>query len=160
MGKSNLQASLEKKYAVWCGELLEVQKQIVKIEESHAELTTLRERAAALEQLVSNAKGIFSEVNPKWDPQTVKPTRPGAYKLPFEIGTVSKDSMTILRESEKPLPSREIAHMILKRHNIADADWQLVDRVRSAVDACMRSRRGKFVQGEGEYPIYWSIMPA
>ncbi|APG62883.1 hypothetical protein LPB140_08875 [Sphingorhabdus lutea] len=160
MGKSNLQASLEKKYAVWSGELLEVQKSITKIEESHAELSVLRSRATRLEDLVSNAKNIFFEVNPEWDAEQIKPIRPGRYALPFEIGTVSKDCMTILRENDRPMPSREIGKMILERHNIADADWQLVDRVRGAVDACMRSRRDKYVKGEGEYPIYWSIIPA
>jgi hypothetical protein len=48
------------------------------------------------------------------------------------------------------MASREIAKLILERQNIIDADWQLLDRVRSAVDACMRSRRGKYVQAEGE----------
>jgi hypothetical protein len=160
MGKSNLQASLEKKYAAWSGELLEVQKQILKIEESHAELSQLRTRAAKLEELVGNAKSIFFEVNPEWDGDQVKPLRPGSYTLPFEIGTVSKECMTILREYDKAMTSREIAKLILERQNIIDADWQLLDRVRSAVDACMRSRRGKYVQAEGEYPIYWSIIPA
>lgn len=160
MGKSNLQASLEKKYAAWSGELLEVQKKIAKIEESHDELKELRTRATNLEDLLTNSKGIFSEVNPEWDPEQVKPIRPGKYSLPFEIGTVSKDCMTILRETGKPMTSREVAKMILERHNLTEEDWQLVDRVRSAVDACMRSRRGKYVKGEGEYPIYWSIFPA
>lgn len=158
MGKSNLQASLERKFAAWCGELLDVQKQITKIEESHTELVALRARASALEGLVNNAKAIFHEVNPSWDPEAVTPSRSNVYKLPFPIGTISKECMTILRESEKPLPSREIAHEIISRQNIADADWQLVDRVRSAVDACLRSRRNKYVKGEGEYPIYWSIL--
>lgn len=160
MGKSNLQASLEKKYAAWSGELLEVHKQILKIEESHAELSQLRTRAAKLEELVGNAKSIFFEVNPEWDGDQVKPLRPGSYTLPFEIGTVSKECMTILREYDKAMTSREIAKLILERQNIIDADWQLLDRVRSAVDACMRSRRGKYVQAAGEYPIYWSIIPA
>lgn len=159
MGKSNLQASLEKKYAGWSGELLAVQKQIVEIEQAHAGLTALRARATKLEQLVGNAQSIFLEVNPDWDAEAVKPVRPGAYALPFEIGTVSKDSMTILRESDEPMSSRQIARLILERQNIVDADWQLVDKVRSAVDANMRSRRDKYVKGEGEYPIYWSIMP-
>jgi hypothetical protein len=160
MGKSNLQASLEKKFAAWSGELLDVQKQIQKILESHVELQALQARAAKLEALVGNAKSIFEEVNPDWDADQVKPVRPGTYTLPFEIGTVSKECMTILREQDKPMTSREIAKMILERQNIEADDWQLMDKVRSAVDACMRSRRDKYVKGEGEYPIYWSIIPA
>jgi len=112
MGKSNLQASLEKKYAAWSGELLEVQKQILKIEESHAELSQLRTRAAKLEELVGNAKSIFFEVNPEWDGDQVKPLRPGSYTLPFEIGTVSKECMTILREQPREANWRRRGHLI------------------------------------------------
>ena len=160
MGKSNLQASLEKKYAAWSGELLEVQKQIHKIEESHVELLQLRSRATKLEELVGNAKSIFVEVNPEWDADLVKPVRLNAYTLPFEIGTVSKECMTILRVYDTAMTSRKIAKLILERQEIVNADSRLLDKVRSAVDSCMRSRRGKYVQAEGEYPIYWSIIPA
>jgi hypothetical protein len=158
MGKSNFQAGLEKKFASWSGKLIDIQRQIAKIEESHTELDKLRSRAQALEGLIDNAKSIFLEVNPSWDPEAVKPSRSNVYKLPFVIGTISKDSMTILRESNKSLPSREIAKLIMERNEVADKSWEMVDRITSAVDACMRSRRNKYVKGEGEYPIYWSIL--
>ncbi|WP_432815114.1 hypothetical protein [Sphingorhabdus sp.] len=160
MGISNLQASLEKKYAAWNGELLDVQKQIQEIERSHVELSTLRARAARLEHLVANATGIFFEVNPEWNAEGVKPVRAGTYGLPFEIGTVSKDCMTILREEDKPMTSRQIAKMIVARHGLDSSDWELVQRICSTVDGNMRKRRDKHVKGEGEWPIYWSILPA
>ncbi len=160
MGVTNLQASLEKKFAVWNGELLEVQKQILAIEQSHAELSVLRARANQLQLLVENATGIFFELNPAWDAEQVQPIRPGTYGLPFEIGTVSKDCMTILREQGRAMTSREIAKLIVERHSLDQKDWQMLERIRSAVDANMRKRRNKYVKGEGEWPIYWSIIPA
>ena len=128
MGKNNLQASLEKKYAPWSGELLEVQKQILKIEEWHAELSQLWTRAANLEELFGNAKNIFFEVNSEWDGDQVKPLRPGSYTLPFEMGTVSKECITILREAHRPGgPASRCGSAIARRrpHQVEFRDAQL-----------------------------------
>lgn len=158
MGRSNLQASLEKKYAGWRGELLVVQNKIANIEASQQELVQLRERQEKLNDLVMHTEAIFGEVNPDWDPETVTAVKPGTYNLPFEIGTATREALSILRETGIPSTSRQLAKNVLERQGIHDAEWTVVDSVRGAIDVSFRKKRDKYVKGEGSWPIYWSIL--
>lgn len=158
MGKSNLQTSLERKYASWRGEQKELDAEIKKIEAEYEALDVKRDRLSHLGRLVECSEVIFAEIAPELDPHKIRLKIAKRYKLPFEPGIVTREALDILRTASEPISSRRIARMILERHGMADADSNLVDEVRSAVDASLRGKRGKVVEGIGEYPIKWRVI--
>jgi hypothetical protein len=158
MTTKNIRGPLERKFGTWKGELLSVQEKIAKFEAFQQELPELREREAKLHELLAHIEGILREMNPKWDPEQIKAVKPGGYKLPFEIGTATRVALTILREQGNKQTSRQLAKGVLEREGILNPDAETVDRVTSAIDRSMRSKKDIYVKGEGSWPIYWSIL--
>lgn len=158
MSTKNIRAPLERKFGGWKGELLSVQEKISKIEALQEELPDLRAREARLHELLGHIEGILREMKPDWDPSHIKVARTGTYKLPFEIGTATRVALTILRETQKPHTSRQLANGVLDREGILEPDSETLERVVSAIDRSMRDKRDVYVKGEGSWPIYWSIL--
>ena len=157
MGKSNLQWALERKYAGWRGESIVLQKEIDRIIEEFSTIDDKKARIAKLIDLIRSSETIMAEIAPEWSRDTAKVEKPNVYKLPFEIGTTTRLALDILRRSAVPMSARMVAQQLVEEAGLAADDKDLTDRVRTAVDSTLRGKRGKLVEGTGDYPVYWSI---
>ena len=156
MGVSNLKVGLSRKYASWAGEKIKLQREIAKIKEAIASLDEKEGRVERIDRLLECSSVILSEIDPKWDPELVKPSLPKGKKLPYDPGLVTRWAMDFIREAERPFSSLEIAKHIVQTQGGDVDDPDLVDRVRGAVDNSLRAKLGKYVRYVSQRPTMWA----
>lgn len=159
MAVSNLKTSLVRRYQDWKGERQALDKQIDEIIRAYETLDEKRKRTERLDLLLDSVTVIMDELYPEWKPETAKPTRMKATKLPFEIGAVTRWCFDILRDSPEPLRSRTIAEKIMEMNSLDLDDTDLVERIRVAADASLRSHQKKGnVESIDSWPSRWRIV--
>ncbi len=78
----------------------------------------------------------------------------------FTRGAMVRTALDILRESDKPLSSRELALLALHRQGISNADNALVQLVRNSLTNCLAKKEKVGSVAGGGYPKRWSIPKA
>jgi len=163
MGESNLRAALERKYAMFKGELGDKRQRIEYIESLfHHELPQLTEREQKLNRLIDCAEELLKEINPSFAPEKVRPIKPNVHKAPTAIGQISKVTLDILRESKIALTTREIANEIVVREALGDVSETDHKRLRNSIDATLRDKLDKgLVTNDGsKFARKWRICTA
>jgi hypothetical protein len=155
MGITNLKAGLSRKFAVWTGERIHLEREIVKITEIAATLDQKRERVERLNTLIKCSREIMAELDPNWDAADVKPSPPNQKKLPYPDGMVTRWAMQLIREADRPFSSLELAQKIVERESPGTDDHDLLNRVREAIDASLRKKLGKYVRYTQTRPTLW-----
>lgn len=158
MGVSNLKVGLSRKYSAWAGERIKLNREIEKIHEVMAQLPEKAARVERLEELLECSKVLMSELDPNWDPETVRPSLPKGKKLPYDPGLVTRWAMDFIRGAKRPFSSAEIAKHIVETQGGDPLDYDLVDRVRGAVDASLRTKIGKYVEYASVRPTTWRVI--
>jgi hypothetical protein len=76
----------------------------------------------------------------------------------FKRGTVLRHALDVLRQSQKPMRTREITECMLAARGIAGADPKAVSNLSGSVLASLRNYEGKgvFMAGEGT-PAKWRL---
>lgn len=156
MGVSNLKVGLSRKYSAWAGEKIKLNREIDKIREAMATLDEKVARVERIDTLLECSRVIMSELDPKWDPEAVKPTLPKGKKLPYDPGLVTRWAMDFIREANRPFSSIEIARHIVQAQGDDVEDPDLVDRVRGAIDNSLRAKLGKYVRYVSQRPTLWA----
>lgn len=163
MGESNLRAALERKYAMFKGELGDKRQRIEYIESLfHDELPKLTEREQRLNRLIDCAEELLKEINPSFVPEKVRPIKPHVHKAPTAIGQISKVTLDILRESTIALTTREIADEIVEREQLRDVSETDHKRLRNSIDATLRDKldRGLVTNDGSKFARKWRICTA
>lgn len=159
MGLTNLKENLQRKFADWLGERQDLEKHIAEVTAAYEALTEKRERLQTVEELLASTKVIMKEIAPHWRPETIRPSRKNAMKLPFKPGEVTRMAFDIMRREARPMGSREVAELVVAEKGHDPEDRMLVDQVKIAVDASLRSKKGEFVDTQGEgYSRTWFII--
>lgn len=158
MGLSNLRTNLERKFSDWLGERESIEKDIQEIEAAYTTLDAKRERLESVELLLKSTKVIMTEIAPTWNPASIKPSRKNASKLPFDSGVVTRSAFDVMRQENRPMTAREIAKIVVEQKGFDAEDGDLVTRVKTAIDASLRAKDGKFVEGSKGYGKKWTII--
>lgn len=163
MGESNLRAALERKYALFKGELGEKRQRIEYIESLfREELPRLTEREQRLHRLIECAEEILKEINPSFSPEKVRPVKPHVHKAPTAVGQIAKVTLDILRESEVSLTTRQIADGIVVSEGLGEISESEHKRLRNSVDATLRDKlgRGLVTHDGAKFARKWRICTA
>ena len=159
MGLTNLKENLQRKFADWLGERQDLEKHIADVTAAYEALVEKRERLDAVEALLESTKVIMKEIAPHWKPDTIRPSRKNAMKLPFKAGEVTRMAFDVMRREARPMGSRVIAELVVAEKGLDTTNRMLVDQVKIAVDASLRSKKGQFVDTDGEgYARSWFII--
>ena len=115
MGVSNLKTGLLRKYAAWCGERIQLQRKIAKIEAEYETLSEKRDRVSRLEDLAEASITIMGELDPEWKPSDTPPKLPKAQRIPFEHGATTVAAFSIMRELGRGTNPAELAPLVIER---------------------------------------------
>lgn len=157
MGVTNLKIGLERKYSTWLGEKKQVDKDVAEILNAYTKLAAKQLRADQLTKLIESSEIILREIAPNWDPKKVKAKLPRDWTRSFPTGSITRWTYDILRVSDEPMTSRDIALKIAADNDCDIEDKDNVERIRQAVDAHLRKKTGVTVEKIGEYPCYWTL---
>ena len=155
MGKTNLQHSLEKKFAALSGQLEEAHANIARIRREQAKLPELEARIPKLEALIASAAMLLKDTNDEWAPEQTPAIKPWTHTLPVPFGSCGRRGMEVLRQANRPMTGRQIATEVLHQSGNENVDDKTLLRTTNAIDACLRSHRGKTVISSGKYPAQW-----
>ncbi len=158
MGVSNLKVGLLRKYAAWCGERIQLEKKIARIEEEYQSLGEKRERVSRLNDLTTASIVIMDELDPKWSPDKTPPRLPKAQRISFEHGATTVTAFAIMRELDRGTNPAELAPLVIHRLGGDVSDDDLRDAVKTAIDASLRSAKDE-VRMISRRPTRWEIIP-
>ena len=158
MGVSNLKTGLLRKYAAWCGERIQLEKKIVKIEAEYETLDDKRQRVSRLDDLTKASISIMGELDPKWKPDDTPPKLPKVQRIPFEHGATTVTAFSIMRELRRGTNPAELAPMVIERLGGNANDEDLRDAVKAAIDSSLRSAKEE-VRIVCKRPTRWEIIP-
>jgi hypothetical protein len=74
MGVTNLTYTLTKRYAGLSGQVLKLRRRIAETERVHSTLPELRTQVAKKQDELVHIAAVMHQVDPDWDPKSVKPT--------------------------------------------------------------------------------------
>jgi CHASE1-domain containing sensor protein len=155
MGMTNLHLSLEKKYAALVGDLENVRANIARIEREQMKLPDMQSRILELEALVESAANLLKSITPDWTPDHIEPAKPWTHTLPIPFGSCGRRALAILRESQTGMTTRQLAVEVLRGVGVEEPDRLVIRKTTVAVEASLRSHRGKTVESSGKYPAQW-----
>lgn len=155
MAVKNLKVGLSRKFASWSGEQIQLEREILKITAMAATLEEKRDRVERLKVLLSCSQELMSELDPGWDPASVKPSPPHQRKLPYANGMVTRWAMQLIREATGPFSSVDLAEKIVEMRGGDRSDPDLLDRVRDAIDTSLRKKLGVYVRYTQTRPTLW-----
>ncbi len=158
MAITNLQIGLQRKYARWLGERIELQKDIKAIEDAVETLDAKKQRLARVEKLAEAIEFVFSELDPKWDPKSVQPQMTNRQVLPWEHGATTTTAYDIIRELGEPISTLELSKLTIARLGGDPDDRDILDRVRSNLDASLRNAK-EHIRNVGGRPSRWQVIP-
>jgi hypothetical protein len=156
MAPSNLKIGLQRRYARWLGESLQLTKDIKDIEEAAASLEEKKQRLTRIADLTRATETLMSELDPDWKPEDVLPQKTNKQVLPFEHGAVTSMAFDILRELSEPISTLELSKLTLARLGSDPNDPDLLDRVRSNLDNSLRNAKD-YIENVGGRPSRWKI---
>ncbi len=157
MGRTNFKYGLEQKLAATLGELQLTEAEVARVEFLAATLSSLRNKARDLHELVGHLSAILKNVDPEWTPEDgPKPVVPNVHKAPTKMGHATRLALETLRDAEKPLTVRDIVEEVVVRQGLMDVTEQQFTALRNAVNAGLRGHRDtKVVYRDGQYPQRW-----
>ena len=156
MAPSNYTTGLQRQYARWLGERLQLTKDIKQIEEAVALLDEKKQRLARIAELTHATEKLMSELDPAWRPEKIQPHLTNRQVLPWEHGATTTTAFDIIRELDEPISTLELAKKTIARLGSDPEDPDLLDRVRSNLDNSLRNAKD-YIQNVGGRPSRWKI---
>jgi hypothetical protein len=158
MAASNYTTGLQRQYARWLGERLQLTKDIKQIEEAVALLDEKKQRLARIAELTLATETLMSELDPAWRPEKIQPHLTNRQVLPWEHGATTSTAFEIIRELGEPISTLELAKKTIARLGSDPEDPDLLDRVRSNLDNSLRNHSA-YIKNVGGRPSRWQIIP-
>lgn len=158
MAITNLKTGLLRKYARWCGEQIQLDKEVIRIEAEYQTLEEKRDRLVKVKSLQDAACILMSELDPKWKPADTQPMLTNKQQLPWEHGSATRTAFAIIRDLETPVSTLELSKLTIEKLGHDPSDPDLIDRVRSNLDNSLRNAK-KYVRNTGGRPSRWEIIP-
>lgn len=159
MAVSNYTTGLQRRYARWLGERLQLSKGIKQIEESLVSLEEKKQRLARIDELTQATETLMSELDPDWKPENIQPQLTNRQVLPWEHGATTSTAFDIIRDLEKPISTLELSKLTITRLGGDPSDPDLLDRVRSNLDNSLRNAKA-YIRNVGGRPSRWKVISA
>lgn len=158
MGVTNLTFTLTKRYAGLSGQILKLRRRIAETERMHSTLPDLRRLVAQKQDELVHIAAVMSQVNPDWDPKSVKPIRPHAYGLPFKYSECTSLAYDVLRESGRWMTIREVTLKVFEKAGFK-LNPALYQRAASNIGRGFHRRlsRGEVEWDQSPYPQRWRV---
>lgn len=156
MAISNYQIGLQRQYARWLGERIQLNKDIKKIEEAIESLEEKKQRLAKLDELTQATETIMFELVSDWDPNAVEPQMTNKQVLPYEHGLLTATAFDVIRDLEEPVSTLELSKLTLARLGGDPNDSDILDRVRSNLDQSLRKSKDH-IENVGGRPSRWKV---
>lgn len=139
------------------GELIAKREEVDRVERLVDSLPALRDRVWELQTLIEATETLIKSIKPDWQRDTIDPVRPFVHQIPIKLGEAGRKGMEVLRTATKPMTTREIAEEVLRRERLTDVNLATRERIRNAIDASLRKRRGSVVDSDGSWPQRWAV---
>ena len=128
----------------------------------HAEiagkLKANKQEAATFRANLKHVGAVIQLLEPGFDLRSIIPKRPHAPNRWFGRGECLQRALNVLRVSDKPLTSRQIAVLVLQARGVSEMKPALIDKTARAVYAGLQFRRGKSVVAHDDtMPTRWSL---
>lgn len=158
MAISNYKIGLQRQYARWLGERIQLDKDVKQIEEAYETLVEKKQRLTRINVLTDATETLMSELDPDWDPNKIVPQKTNRQHLPWEHGATTNTAFDIIRDLSAPISTLELAKLTIARLGSDPGDPDLLDRVRSNLDNSLRKAEA-YIRNTGGRPSRWEIIP-
>jgi hypothetical protein len=128
----------------------------------HAEiagkLKASKQEGATIRANLKHVGAVIQLLEPGFDLRSIIPKKPHPINRWFARGECLQRALNVLRVSDKPLTSRQIAILVLQDRGVSDATESLIKKTTRAVYASLLYRRGKSVSIHNDtMPTRWSL---
>lgn len=155
MGRSNLRASLRKRYAHLTGKRDDLVIKIERTKRDQEQLPKMEAELPKLDGLVAAAQALLRDNDPDWDPSHTPAIRPWTHHIPVPFGQCGRRAMKVLREATRPMTVRQVAREVLGECGVEEPERDVLRRVQNAIEASFRHHRGRTTESSGRYPAQW-----
>ncbi|MEM6858612.1 MAG: hypothetical protein AAF559_12135 [Pseudomonadota bacterium] len=155
MGRTNLRASLKKRYCHLLGRKDDLQIRIDRTKRDLSKLPDMEKELLKLEALIAAAVALLKDNDPDWDPSQAQGIRPWTHCIPIPFGQCGRRGMKVLRQAKRSMTVRQIAREVLSECGVEDPEAEVLNRVQNAIGTSFRHFRGKFTESSGQYPAQW-----
>lgn len=122
------------------------------------ELKANRQATAISRANLKHVGAVIQLLEPGFDLRAIIPKRPHPPNRWFTRGECLQRALNVLRISEKPLTSRQIAVVVLQDRGVSNAPEAIIKKTTRAVYASLLYRRGKSVISHDDMmPTRWSL---
>jgi len=156
---TNLVKTLSKKYAQLLGEYESASQNVEDAIGVSAIIEATQNADLRKKDLLEKLEAIETVIwlfDDSWDPATVRPKSPRKRKGPPKA--INATALTVLREAQEPMTSRELALIVAKRLGYENTAQSDVARVRAVIHAALSRNIGKTVEIVSRGPIRWRIV--
>ena len=161
MSRSNRLEAVERKIGYLLAEKEDLGPEIAKAEGLVAKLPEMRNRLTQIDTLIESAAFFVKDDHPDWSPDHIKPIRKWVHKNPIKLGELTRGALSLLRDAETPMTSREVASALLEGNGHANPTGAEVDMVANAVQVAFNKRRGTSIEADGGWPErWWALHPS
>lgn len=158
MGRSNISHNLKDRIARLMGEREQITDKLDRIAKLVEELPAIRAQAAHLDKVIDSIEVVLTDIDPTWNRASVVPIKPFGFRSPIDFGDGRRIALEVLQSATKKMTTREITDAVLAREAIFDLDEPAWERIRSNIDAGLRSWENEVVQRDDRRPCrWWSI---
>lgn len=130
---------------------------ISKRAELKAEMTYLIEKAKELDNIIESIDVSIKVFDPNFNLDSIRDKRYTRKSHLFKHGEANKLTLDVLRKSNKPLTTREIAQEIMKKKDLNHDDLELCKNIESKLRAVFYKNKMLKVVDETEKQKRWMI---
>lgn len=119
-----------------------------------------RREAQRLADDMRHAEAVLKMMRPDFNLASIAPRRRNKQASPYKRGEVFRAVLGVLRESDRPLTSREISEALLHKAGIAEPPLKQIRDMVGSVHSSLRNHQGKTIERVGDgIPARWCLIP-
>ncbi len=117
-----------------------------------------RREAKRLADDMKHVEAVLKMLRPDFNLASIAPRRRNKQASPYKRGEVFRAVLDVLRESDRPLTSREISEALLHKSGIAEPPLKQIRDMVGSVHTSLRNHQGNTIERVGEgMPARWRL---
>lgn len=119
-----------------------------------------RREGKRLAENMKHIEAVLKMMDPAFNLRSIAPRRRNKQASPYKRGEVFRAVLDVLRESDRPLTSREISELLLRNAGIAEPPLKQIRDMVGSVHSSLRNHQGNTIERVGTgMPARWKVMP-
>lgn len=155
MGRSNLRASLRKRYSHLVGKRDDLVIKIERTKRDIGKLANMEAELPELTKLIAAAEALLKDNDPDWDPSQTRSIKPWTHHIPVPFGQCGRRGLKVLRDAKRAMTVRQVAQEVLSDCGVEEPEPDVLRRVQNSIESSFRHYRGQTVESSGRYPAQW-----